>query len=224
MDIGMKLNKCFMTGCDSVTEWQLPWFIDNYNKHCNVPLVICNFGMTEHMLDSISPFTVIDCTDVQSRSTGWFGKPLAMSRTPAAKTCWLDTDCQVMQDPEGLFDYIRPNKLLMAVDRPWSDNPSRNQWGKWHNSGVVAFEGRPSLLTEWYHQCKIANQRGDQETLYWMMGGDELRRITFIEDLPAKYNVLRLDIGKPYCPAKPVIMHWTGQKGNDVIRKQLRNM
>ena len=27
-----KIDKCFMTGCDSKTEWLLEWFIDNYLK------------------------------------------------------------------------------------------------------------------------------------------------------------------------------------------------
>ena len=28
-----KIDKCFMTGCDSKTEWLLEWFIDNYLKY-----------------------------------------------------------------------------------------------------------------------------------------------------------------------------------------------
>ena len=28
----MKLDKLFLTGCDIKTEWQLPWFLNNYLK------------------------------------------------------------------------------------------------------------------------------------------------------------------------------------------------
>ena len=38
-----------LTGCDSNTEWQLPWFIEKFKKYCrgtDCKLAIADFGMT----------------------------------------------------------------------------------------------------------------------------------------------------------------------------------
>ena len=46
-------------------------------------------------------------------------------------------------------------------------------------------------------------------------------KITYIKDLPHKYNVLRIDIDDNNVPKNPVIIHWTGSKGKDEIRRQI---
>ena len=40
-------DEAFVTGCDSKHEWFLKWFIDNYKKHVNKPLIFANFGLSE---------------------------------------------------------------------------------------------------------------------------------------------------------------------------------
>ena len=40
-------DKLIVTGCDEKTEWQLPWFLDNYFKHNTIPIAVANFGMSE---------------------------------------------------------------------------------------------------------------------------------------------------------------------------------
>ena len=39
-----KYDKVFLTGCDEKTEWMLPWFVENYKKHNDTPLIFANFG------------------------------------------------------------------------------------------------------------------------------------------------------------------------------------
>jgi len=217
------MKRCFLTGCDSNTEWQLPWFIANYRKHCKIPLVIANFGMTENMLDQIIPACdlIMDCTQARGKK-GWFGKINAMNGVPTSmykEVCWIDTDCEIISDPIGIFDYIEDNKLAMVEDKPWSKR--RGEMGRWHNTGVIAFRNRPAIIKEWYRVCNEKELRGDQEALYWMMGGDELRKMTHITDLPHKYNVLRLDVLDKTVPKEIVIMHHTGQKGNLEIKRKI---
>jgi hypothetical protein len=217
------IEKCFITGCDSKTDWQLPWCLKNYKKHVsNIPIYVMNFGMTEKGLEAASILSdgILDLKQVNRK--GWFRKPEAMLSSPAKMTCWIDTDCEIVSDASTIFDHLQPNKLNMVVDHPWSIR--RNTMGKWHNSGVVAFIDKPTILNEWYHTTlKRTDIEGDQEVLYWMMGGDELRRLTYIHDLPHKYNVLRLDYEDGKAPPSPVINHWTGEKGNVEILKQIKN-
>lgn len=206
----MKLSKLFITGCDSNTQWMLPWFVDNFKQHNpNAELVIMDFGMEgggfEHMRKSI-----------RSQDAGWFKKPKAMltASLMADYVCWIDTDCHIRDNIEGIFDHLEPNKLAMVEDVPWSTRRGE----KWHNSGVVAFRSSPNILSEWATACAFTSLPGDQEVLHELVKTG-MRRLIHITDLPREYNTLRLDIQDGTAPANIKVMHWTGQKGKQEIKR-----
>lgn len=219
----MQLFKCVLTGCDKNTEWTLKWFIDNYCKHNSIPICFANFGVTEEMLDWIhlQPIveTVIDV--IPNKSGGWFLKPQAMMRSPYEYTCWIDTDCHVLGDISGIFNYVEPNKLAMVEDLPWSARRGE----KWHNSGVVAFKNKPPILKEWVKKSdrfvpkpNVENYMpGDQDMLHLLVMESPLKRMVNIVDLPNKYNVMRVQHEDGTAPKDAVIHHWTGYKGKLVI-------
>mgnify|MGYP002641222055 CR=1 FL=1 len=223
--------KYFITGCDSNTEWQLPWFTKNYAESCGEDLVIADFGMTPEMrkfAKENSNYIV----DVESN--GWFSKVETLWRLRSFfgndnEYCWLDTDCEVKSDPSTIFNYVEDNKLTMVVDHPWTQSGSpwtpQGNCGPWYNTGVVAFKGHPIILQNWYSEVREGNKhRGDQEALYWLLNLGEMNRVIHISEAPHKYNVLRLDIDQGRCPpTPPVIVHWTGRKGNEVIQEQMRD-
>jgi|TARA_R110002167_G_scaffold363334_1_gene583289 hypothetical protein len=194
----MKLSKMFVTGCDSKTRWMVPWFLDNYHKH--------------------NPEVKIKVVDFQD-GMGWLEKPAAMRRAAleADKVCWIDTDCEVLGDISGIFDYTVPGKLTMAEDKPWTTR----RGGVWHNSGIVAFEGAPGILIEWEIICATQGGVGDQEVLHEMIP-NPIKRLQLIENLPNKYNVLRLQHDDKTVPPNPLIYHWTGPKGKTHIRKLMK--
>ena len=44
----MKLyDEAFLTGCDASTEWMLSWFIKNYKKYNDTPIIFADFGVSE---------------------------------------------------------------------------------------------------------------------------------------------------------------------------------
>lgn len=211
----MKSSNLFITGCDSNTEWMLPWFVENFQKHMpNEELVIMDFGMEKSFFPEMRK-------SVRSNLNGWFQKPEAMLKATglADNICWLDTDCEIRADISDIFNRIVPGKLSMAIDRPWTKR--RAERGTWYNSGVVAFKDQPVMLTEWARYIKqgLTQEVGDQEVLNWMLGGDPLRELTHIEVLPRSYNFLRLDIqdGSPGLNTAKIV-HWTGPKGKQHIR------
>ena len=55
-----------------------------------------------------------------------------------------------------------------------------------------------------------------------MLGGDPLRELTHINELPRIYNTLRLDLLDNTAPPNPKIIHWTGAKGKDKIREMMK--
>lgn len=213
----MKSSKLVITGCDSSTEWMLPWFVDNYRRHNNTELMIFDFGMTTSLYPELRK-------SHRTSDKGWYKKPSAMQKALAFadKVVWLDTDCEVRGDISEIFDLIVPNKLLMGEDTPWTTRSGQ----QWHNTGVVGFQG-PScpVLDEWSRLVAFSEQAptsGDQQILHaYLQGG--MNRLMYVKTLPKKYNCLRLDREDGTAVPDPVVMHWTGPKGKLMI-KELMNV
>lgn len=196
------------------TEWQLPWFFENYEKHNDTPLIFADFGVVDR--DAIRPHVhaILDLTNVQER--GWFKKPKAMYHAPARKLVWLDTDCQVLEDLSDIFGLLQPDQLNMVEDRPWA----KRRGGVQFNSGVVGIVDKPLILGMWMNWIRESEEVGDQETLTANL--NPITQIKYINPLPNSYNWLRLQIENDNEPALNArIIHWTGQKGNDRIRSMM---
>ena len=205
------LDKCIVTGCDEKTEWQLPWFLENYYSWNTIPLIVADFGMTQQMKDYTKTTPIkglLEKNVTLDFDKGWFFKPITMYSTPAKEAFWVDTDCEILGNLEFMFRYIKPNKLCMAIDRPWL----KRRKEEWYNSGVVGWRGKPDILRMWV---------GDQEVLHEML--NPITRMTYITELPNEYNWLRLQIEHDNeDSSKKKIMHWTGEKGNDRIRGKIK--
>jgi hypothetical protein len=203
-----KLFNLFITGCDKNTRWQLPWFKENFYKHNpNAELFVYDFD---------KEFT---------KEQRWFKKPFAMvdAAGKAEKVCWIDTDIEIRDNIEKIWEYIESNKLSMVEDQPWSSRRKET----WHNSGVVAFQGVPQILMEWCSATTRVDQRpnpmyGDQDVLHNILR-EGLKRMIHISDLPKNYNTLRIDLIDNTAPKNIKMMHWTGAKGNQEIKRQIND-
>lgn len=214
------MTNAFLTGCDHNTQWQLPWFLKNLHKHNRgAKVLIADFGMTFEMLEWLgNNYTIFKIHEGE----GWFKKPAAMLEATkhADNIVWLDTDCEVRGNLAKMFSLTCDEMLSIVEDRPWSNR--RPQLGAWYNTGVVAFRGKPKILVEWEQQCRVPRGiAGDQEILHHMMGGDEIKKAAYIKPLPHTYNTLRLDIVDNIAVQNPLVMHWTGAKGNEIIQRQI---
>ena len=214
----MKYDTAFITGCDYTNEWMIPWFVENYKKHNTAPLIFANFGVNN--LGSIRHhFHAVMNAEDNTEVNGWFKKPKVMCSSPAHKTVWLDTDCQVLTNIDDIFDLLEPNKLKMVEDKPWTTRRGTN--GPWYNSGVVGFIGQPMILRNWASWVKQnTSEVGDQEVLYAKL--DMMGKLTYINPLPNEYNWLRLQLEHDNQDSwNKKIIHWTGRKGKDRIREMM---
>jgi hypothetical protein len=201
--VATKLSELFITGCDKNTRWMLPWFKENFYKY--------------------NPDANLHVFDFDEMGGGWFCKPTAMvdATKMADNICWLDTDCEIRDDITGIFYLVESNKLTMIEDQPWT----MRRGEKWHNSGVVAFKGKPVILTHWQQESSmILEDRGpmygDQDVLHELVRSG-LNRQIHINTIPKRWNTLRLDLLDGNAPSNIKIMHWTGKMGKDEIRKQM---
>lgn len=217
-------TKAFVTGCDKNTFWQLKWFITNLFNHTDLPLEFYDFGLTIDQVLEMTRWKFPGLTyhkdGIQGR--GWFNKPQAFhfALTDADSVCWLDTDVEVVGEVDSIFDYAPPlsRTLAMVPDHPWI----KRRGGPWYNSGVmVTSKPSPELLRKWINGCAKPTEPGDQEILYKLLVNDPLNKLS-ITPLPHKYNVLRLDVQDNKVPRDARIMHWTGAKGNEIIRSKMK--
>ena len=209
-----KYPECVLTGCDSNTEWQLNWFIENYAQHEKRPLIIADFGMSEQYLNYVSNHPRVNgiMNLRKTKEEGWFNKPIAMFNSPAVKTVWVDTDCEIKTNLNPLFRMIVPNKLNMVEDKPWT----KRRKEIWHNSGVVGFIGRPEIPHTWCNAIRDNPNVGDQEVLHTLL--NPITRITHINDIPSEWNVMRLATDEDGYTGPISIQHHTGSKGKVKIR------
>lgn len=211
-------KRVFITGCDITSEWMLPWFVRNYVKHNSTPLIFVDFGVSEAALSDVSMSCAGTINMSKSPDTGWFKKPAAMIEASkvSEKVCWIDTDCEILGDLSDIFNHVYPNKLSLAEDKPWSARRGEI----WHNSGVVAFEGRPPILELWAKTVRTNPLIGDQEVLHNIVR-EGLNRQIHISTLPSDFNWLRLMLKDGVDSKTKKIMHWTGRAGKQHIREGL---
>jgi len=215
----MKYEKAFITGCDHTNEWMMPWFVENYKKHNTTPLIFADFGVSDiNKIKSLHNFHAIMNAQSNDEVKGWFKKPKIMCSSPAEKTVWIDTDCQILTNIEDIFDLLEPNKLNMVEDKPWTLRRGTN--GPWYNSGVVGFIGKPMILRNWAEWVKNTTESGDQEVLYAKL--DMMQKLTYINPLPNEYNWLRLQLEHDDQDSwNKKIIHWTGHKGKLKIKEMM---
>lgn len=209
----------FVTGCDFNTQWQLPFFVEHYKKYNDTPVVVADFGMTGDTLQFLRDNNIPVLSDEAIYAKGWFAKPRTMQLAAGMtdRWCWIDTDCQTLGDISGIFDMVESNKLAMVEDKPWS----KRRGEKWHNSGVVAGEGIPTILRKWTEEVERNPQVGDQEVLHAMIR-EGINRLIHITDLPNKYNWLRIQVVDGDDDPAKLVMHHTGQKGNNEIMRLMK--
>ena len=105
--------------------------------------------------------------------------------------------------------------LNMVEDKPWT---MRGQ-ELWHNSGVVGFIDKPTILYDWAKAIRDNPVQGDQEVLHLLL--NPITKIKYINDIPNEYNVLRLQVETDGYAGAIKVMHWTGQKGKNKIKAML---
>ena len=209
-------DEAFVTGCDENHEWMLEWFFKNYKKHMkDVPLIFANFGLTPDGLKKVRENVHAVMNLKTFDEEGWFKKPMSMIKCPSKKTIWIDLDCEIRDDISNLFNMLKPNMLNMVEDKPWT---MRGQ-ELWHNSGVVGFIDKPTILYDWAKAIRDNPVQGDQEVLHLLL--NPITKIKYINDIPNEYNVLRLQVETDGYAGAIKVMHWTGQKGKNKIRAML---
>ena len=208
-----------ITGVDHTHEDLLEWWLKTALHH--MPMVrigVMDFGMSpacrgrledNYPVEFSRPFN-----GTTARKKGWFYKVQAVMEAPSKSVCWLDVDCQILTDISDIFELVPPGKIGLTRDIAR---------GNWWATGVIVVNDRPSLLEHWDRRLNpIPNDgiRGDQEALKEIVGTNPHEQI---QELPIEYQWLRLSLHKGIDNPNKKVIHWTGPKGKEHIRKNLIN-
>ena len=131
-------KKAFVTGCDANTEWMIPWFMRRYRQFNKLPIMFADFGISEEAMKYVDEHfdLIINMKTVVDK--GWFKKPKTMINASkhSEYTCWIDTDFEILDELESVFNYVEPHRIAMVEDKPWTKRRSPNL--PYYNSGIVA--------------------------------------------------------------------------------------
>lgn len=193
-----------VVGFDENYEWAVKWWHDNYSKHNNYPVSFANFGMSSDIKEWCAKIGIV--FDVPNKLRGWFNKPLAILHAPFDHVIWFDLDCEIRGSIEPIFEYSEEG-FAVTTDKVEKKRPPLA-------SGVVGVKKPNKILDNWvdYTNKNYKKYRGDQEILEKVTTPNE------VIVMPRIYQWLRVDGDTN---KDTVVMHWTGNAGNNYIRKQL---
>ena len=207
-----------ITGVDHSHEDLLEWWLKNVYKHhnYNVEVGVMDFGMSPALrgrLEDNYPATFSrPFNGTKARKIGWFYKVQAVMDCPSKSVCWLDVDCEILTDISDVYNLVPPG--MIGLTRDWVR-------GNWWATGVIVVNDRPSLLEHWDRRLNADDGiRGDQEALYELVGNKEHEQI---QELPQDYQWLRISLNKGKDSPTKKVIHWTGPRGKEHIRKNLMN-
>lgn len=205
----------FITGVDHNHEWMLSWWFDNlrkYNKKAHV--TICDFGICSREIKEWARINSDHFIEYEPHpKCAWFYKTKSLLDSPYEKTCWLDSDCEVLENIEDIFDYAGKDQIGLTKDIPRRD-------GEWWATGVVVVEGNPTILKGWDKIAEKAHLRGDQEAFRSLL--EKLPSLeSNITEIPNEYQWLRLQLAKGIDSKNKKVIHWTGPKGKEIIRNKI---
>jgi hypothetical protein len=210
-------EKLIVTGVSQNIEWLLPWWLGNYKKHNDLPIVVFDFGLSDKALEWCKK-KEINVQKPVTKCDGWFYKPTALREAKGKLKVWVDIDCEIRGDISSIFSFIKEDQLTCGIDRFHS-------WGCKYQSGVVGVKDDPKILQTWEKRCIKPDgpfARGDQELL-WDIVKDDASSINI---LPEKYNWLRMAFhklqGARRCHYDVRIIHWTGEIGKQILTKSIR--
>lgn len=209
----MCLNS-FITGVDKNHEWMLKWWFNNIRKHSDTNITLCDFGMSYEIKEWAKSVADHFIEYPPHPKCAWFYKTRCLLDSPYEKTCWLDSDCEVLTNIDDIFEYAKKDKVGLTKDVP-------RRGIEWWATGVVVVNGINDTLYEWNKIASKAHLRGDQEAFKALIQENPEFEY-YIEEIPNEYQWLRLQLARGVDSKSKRVIHWTGPTGKQHIKKLLK--
>ncbi len=137
-------GRCLVTGCDVRHEWMLPWWHDNVRRHCDLPVVFVDFGLSPKALAWCRARGEVIYGGVPV-ANAFLAKPLGIIQSPYAESLWTDLDCEVLRPIDPIFEETRA-EIGIVPDVPDAFDPIQ--------TGVVVVRHGSVTALEWAGLCR----------------------------------------------------------------------
>lgn len=236
-----------IVGCDQNLEWLLPWFFENYSTHNTTPITFFDFGMSEYgknfckmhgrylSLETLKEkhkcFSELSDEDLGQFSIthpldymkichkAWMKKPLACLYTPYETTIWIDIDCKVRKNIDGLFDLLAPeSQICLSLDHPYTTHLKKitgiiKEEEVQFSSGAMIFRKNASFIRFWIETISKKFYPGDQEALSDVINGESIP----YKVLEKKYHLTNWE----EITIDAFILHYGGPQGKIKLIKEI---
>ena len=214
------MNKTFLVGADHQLQDLLPWWYENVKKHNpDIHITIADFGLTSSAKEWATKHSNVVLEYEPHPKSAWFYKPHAMLKSPYEYTCWLDIDCEVLQQIDDIFNFPTEEKMALTQDVV-RGNPDHDSGVYWWATGVNVVKGKPMILKNWAVLTLKGELRGDQEVLHQMINQSPEYQ-NMIVKMPLEYQWLRISLMNGHDSPNKKVIHWTGPVGKQHIRENL---
>ena len=215
-------RRCLITGGDALHEWMLPWWHENARRHCGLPVVFIDFGLSPRALAWCRARGEVVRGSVPA-ANAFVAKPLGIIQSPYAVSLWTDLDCEILEPVEPVFEETL-SEIGVARDAPGALDPVQ--------AGVIVVRHGSATALEWAELCRdwkqldpsrIPTRHKDQSLLghLWTVKpeaftllGEKWNRSRLIPDARAHEAAERAMDGA-------AIVHWWGRDGKAEIRRRV---
>lgn len=215
-------GRCLITGGDALHEWMLPWWYENARRHCGLPVVFVDFGLSPRALAWCRARGEVVRGSVPA-ANAFVAKPLGIIQSPYAESLWADLDCEILEPVEPAFEETL-SEIGVAPDVPGALDPIQ--------AGVVVVRHGSATALEWAELCRdwkqldrsrIPTLHKDQSLLghLWTakpeaftLLGEKWNRSRVIPDARAPGS-------EPSAAGDAAIVHWWGRDGKAEIRRRI---
>jgi hypothetical protein len=139
-------DKAIVIGSDSGSEWQIPLWFYRYKQNNDIPVTICDFGMTPDAINFSKKHFIYKKIDVKLSSV-WLLKPRCLVESGFYRVVWMDLDCLVFGNINPIFDFCSGFAVRKEVCR------NQDFWGE-YQCGVISTNSKNLLLLDWLIACE----------------------------------------------------------------------
>jgi hypothetical protein len=215
-------GRCLITGGDALHEWMLPWWHESVRRHCELPVVFIDFGLSPRALAWCRARGEVG-RGAAPAANAFVAKPLGIIQSPYAESLWTDLDCEILKPVERAFGETL-SEIGVVRDVPGALDPIQ--------AGVIVVRHGSATVLEWAELCRdwkrldrsrIPTRHKDQSLLahLWALNPDAFTLLGDEWNRTRRLPGARGPSGGECAPEDAAIVHWWGRDGKAEIRRRV---
>ncbi|MDA8654793.1 hypothetical protein N9M50_06710 [Alphaproteobacteria bacterium] len=217
----MEFERAIVVGCDKKYEHTLSWWLNQYQKNNDLPIIFANFGVSEPVLrQAHKVFSKVVDVYPENGKFSWGLKQRAVleAGVSARWVMWVDLDCEVNGNLDTFFDFMKfDDDFGISLDIPAFRYPGDTEISENHlQAGLFVTSSKGRVFRRWLEELPL--HKCDQRAISSIYHNEKsLREFFKLYDWDMHCPRLALPFQIQKLPKLPKVIHWTGQVGDNVV-------